>query len=81
MMKDEPAAGAMPYTVINDDVTSSSQTIAKPIVTRSKIVVGDRVIVEKGNRSTYTVQHIKGSVVWFEETNDSCFVDECTKVE
>jgi hypothetical protein len=47
----------------------------------NEIVVGDRVRVEKGNKPIYTVQCIIGKVVWFEETNDNCFLDECTKVE
>lgn len=54
---------------------------ANRLLADSKIAVGDKVIVEKGNRSVYTVQHIIGKVVWFEETNDNCFLDECTKVE
>lgn len=53
---------------------------AKPVLANSKIAVGDKVRVEKGNKSVYTVQHIIGKVVWFEETNDNCFLDECTKV-
>lgn len=46
----------------------------------SKISVGDKVRIEKGTKPILTVQHIIGKVVWFEETNDNCFLDECTKV-
>lgn len=52
----------------------------KPTQVNCKITVGDKVRVEKGNKPIYTIQHIIGKVVWFEETNDSCFIDECTKV-
>jgi len=52
----------------------------KPVLADSKIAVGDKVRVEKGNRYAYTVQHIIGKVVWFEETNDNCFLEECIKI-
>jgi hypothetical protein len=63
-----------------DELTTETPADAKPVLADSKIAVGDKVRVEKGNRSVYTVQHIIGKVVWFEETNDNCFLDECTKV-
>jgi len=63
-----------------DTLNHQTPADAKPVLADSKIAVGDKVRVEKGNRSVYTVQHIIGKVVWFEETNDNCFIDECTKV-
>jgi len=53
---------------------------AKPVLADSKIAVGDKVRIDKGTKPILTVQHIIGKVVWFEETNDNCFLDECTKV-
>lgn len=44
------------------------------------IEVGDKVAVNKGANFIYTVSHIKNEVVWFEETNDSCFISECTPI-
>lgn len=38
LIKNEQFAGAMPHTVINANVTTSSQTIAKPNVVRSAFV-------------------------------------------
>ena len=63
-----------------DELKNETPADAKPVLADSKIAVGDKVRVEKGNRSVYTVQHIIGKVVWFEETNDNCFLEECTKV-
>lgn len=63
-----------------DNLKNETTADAKPVLADSKIAIGDKVMVEKGNRSVYTVQYIIGKVVWFEETNDNCLLDECTKI-
>lgn len=65
----------------NTSINHENGNDANRLLADSKIAVGDKVRVEKGNRLIYTVQHIIGEVVWFEETNDNCFLDECKKVE
>jgi|TARA_R110002126_G_scaffold287993_1_gene441202 hypothetical protein len=43
------------------------------------VKVGDTVIVNKGNFPILTISHVLSKVVYFEEINDSCFIDECSK--
>lgn len=46
------------------------------------VSIGDKVIVNKGNFPLLTISHIISKVIYFEEINDSCFIDECsTKVK
>ncbi|HNG68596.1 MAG TPA: hypothetical protein PLP63_06610 [Saprospiraceae bacterium] len=64
----------------NTSINHENGNDANCLLADSKIAVGDKVIIEKGTKPILTVQHIIGKVVWFEETNDNCFLDECTKV-
>lgn len=63
-----------------DNLKNQTPADAKTVLADSKIAVGDKVRIDKGTKPILTVQHIIGKVVWFEETNDNCFLDECTKV-
>jgi len=58
----------------------SSLNVIATITPKQDIKVGDKVVVNIGNNSTYTVSHLIGNIVWFEECNDNCFIHQCKKI-
>lgn len=59
-------------------ISCKKQNILK-MQSKEPVKVGDKVTVLKGNMPELTVSYILDQVVYFEESNDTCFISEIFK--